>query len=86
MTPTTDRTVRTPNKIYAPWSAATAAALNDYQKKPHLIPALTCPNGHSTWILLTAGPDGWRCPRHYCGHRQNWAWAFMAGPAEPEES
>jgi hypothetical protein len=84
--PTTDRTLRRPNKIYAPWPAAVAAALNDYQDNPRITPAFTCPAGHTGTPVLIADQAGWGCPAHYCGHRQDWAWLFMARPRVPEES
>lgn len=83
-------------RIIAPWSDAVVAALNRWQRDPHVHP-FTCGNDradadhvafeaeHSERDLgvLVAHPDGWHCP--VCDYRQDWAHTFMAEQhPEPE--
>jgi hypothetical protein len=73
----TDTQERLPNKTYAPWDDGTVQALNHHQEHGRFHP-FTCPGNHACETRLVAQPDGWHCPRHYCGYTQNWAWTFMA--------
>ncbi|MFF2674035.1 hypothetical protein ACFVTT_35385, partial [Streptomyces niveus] len=66
-------------EIRAPWTPEQVAALNRFQQRGRMHP-FTCGNLHadSQSPVLTATPDGWRCPTPGCGYEQDWAPDFMA--------
>jgi hypothetical protein len=67
------------DKIYAPWSYETTAALNSFQRRGEFHPFTCGVDSRHGSLLATA--NGWLCPVTTCDYRQKWAHAFMAeGP------
>lgn len=71
--------------IHAPFSPAEVVALNAYQVAGRMHP-FTCANRSDSPHrettdrgVLVATEAGWICPD--CDYTQDWAHAFMAGPA-----
>jgi hypothetical protein len=68
------------DRITAPWTEDTIAALNAFQRSGRMHP-FTCGNEqHRMHQTLIAEADGWHCPDETCDYRQNWAPAVMADP------
>jgi hypothetical protein len=61
----------------APWTDEQVAALNVFQNQGRFHP-FTCGRDHSgSSPVLTATPEGWRCPVDDCDYTQDWALKSM---------
>ena len=89
--------VRTMERLRAPFTPEQVAALNAYQASNQFHP-FTCgdrstPAHHARQAehpnedlgQLVAGPQGWTCPATGCAYTQDWAWQDMVTAGSTEQ-
>lgn len=63
--------------INAPWTDEQVRALNAFQERGRFHPFTCGAEHHRSSPVLTATPDGWRCPDPECSYTQDWALQAM---------